>query len=367
MNANELTSRAESYFRANHPLEAECALHAALGHDPTCFAALELLARMSGTRHPSEHATKFLGLAAGAGPETPEAYFYLGLAFGHLGFAARASVAFKRATELRPDWAGTHHNLGFTYQQMGLFDEAIASYRRAMTLEPERPGPLELIRAIEQQGLEIARLAEYVRSAPRAVGEPISGQPAEPKAALASRQLFPQFLNQLGLGGIGAEVGVAEGVFSEYLLRTWRCSLFYSIDPWRDFADEADRGAADDAQIIQDVRYVRTIRRLQPFGPRSVIWRATSSEAASLTPEQSLDFCYVDANHEYAAVAQDIALWWDKVHPGGVLGGHDYIADGTYPFGVFGVQRAVKELVQRRGLELFLTRDSPPSWFVVVT
>ncbi len=41
--------------------------------------------------------------------------------------------------------------------------------------------------------------------------------------------------------------------------------------------------------------------------------------------DNSLDFVYIDANHEYDYVKQDITEWTKKVKPGGIVAGHDYI------------------------------------------
>lgn len=73
------------------------------------------------------------------------------------------------------------------------------------------------------------------------------------------------------------------------------------------------------------------------------VWHAltviplSSLEAARLYADGSLDFIFIDANHDYEAVRADIAAWLPKLRPGGHLGGHDYSED--WP----GVVRAVDE------------------------
>jgi hypothetical protein len=49
-----------------------------------------------------------------------------------------------------------------------------------------------------------------------------------------------------------------------------------------------------------------------------------SAEAAALFPDAGLDFVFIDADHHADAVRRDLAAWWPKVAPGGVLAGHDY-------------------------------------------
>jgi hypothetical protein len=41
----------------------------------------------------------------------------------------------------------------------------------------------------------------------------------------------------------------------------------------------------------------------------------------------TLDFVYIDGNHEWPYVTHDIFYWAKKVKPGGIVSGHDYIKD----------------------------------------
>lgn len=47
---------------------------------------------------------------------------------------------------------------------------------------------------------------------------------------------------------------------------------------------------------------------------------------------------FIDANHTYEAVKEDIAAWWPRLMPDGVMIGHDYRTK-NFP----GVDQAVKE------------------------
>lgn len=48
-------------------------------------------------------------------------------------------------------------------------------------------------------------------------------------------------------------------------------------------------------------------------------------EAAQDFADRSLDFVYIDGNHQFQYVAWDIAEWSKKVKVGGIISGHDYI------------------------------------------
>jgi predicted O-methyltransferase YrrM len=68
--------------------------------------------------------------------------------------------------------------------------------------------------------------------------------------------------------------------------------------------------------------FAENVRR---YGGEDVIrpLRRTSLEAASLFPDASLDLVFLDGDHSYSQVRQDIQAWLPKVRPGGVLCGHD--------------------------------------------
>lgn len=182
---------------------------------------------------------------------------------------------------------------------------------------------------------------------------------------LLNRGEIPFLLNARGLTGIGAEIGVKHGQFSEYLLSHWRGRLLYSVDPWREFGREEYKDEDNVPQREQDRNYEITRNRLARFGERSEILRMTSDEAARRIPDHALDFVYLDARHDYASVKEDIGLWFPKIKPGGVLAGHDYL-EGKIGDTVFGVKPAVDEFASAKGLRLYVTVREPvyKSWMV---
>jgi Methyltransferase domain len=178
------------------------------------------------------------------------------------------------------------------------------------------------------------------------------------------RNQLADLLNRRGLCGTGVEVGVRIGIFSETILQRWRGRTLISVDPWLEAEpDEVqDRTQAEHEQF-----YEETVARLGKYGERSVIWRATSTEAAARVEAGSLDFVYLDARHDYESVKEDLEHWFDKVRPGGILAGHDYV-DGTWGELSFGVKSAVDEFFGARGLPVKTTyaQTRPASWLVEV-
>jgi hypothetical protein len=50
-----------------------------------------------------------------------------------------------------------------------------------------------------------------------------------------------------------------------------------------------------------------------------------SMQAVRKFSDNSLDFVYIDGNHALPWVMDDIVYWSEKVRPGGIVAGHDYI------------------------------------------
>jgi Methyltransferase domain len=163
------------------------------------------------------------------------------------------------------------------------------------------------------------------------------------------RDSLPFLLNQRGLKGVGVEVGVKRGRFSETILRGWRGRKLISVDAWLEAPADEYMDVGNAPQEEHEQFYRETIERLARFGDRSEVWRTTSVEAAARMERGSLDFVYIDARHDYDSVKEDLDAWFDKLRPGGVIAGHDYV-DGDFGLGVFGVKSAVDEFFGERGL-----------------
>lgn len=160
-------------------------------------------------------------------------------------------------------------------------------------------------------------------------GIKLTGKPAQ--IPDCSRDDLPQFFVDMGFT-VGAEIGVAKGAFSVKLAQAGL--KLYSIDPW---ANEAHFGHAK--------------RLLSPY-PNCVMIRKTSMEAVEDFADGSLDFVYIDANHEFRYVAEDLVEWSNKVRSGGVISGHDYMyTRPTKPEGICHVIYVLNAYTQAYGID----------------
>jgi len=83
------------------------------------------------------------------------------------------------------------------------------------------------------------------------------------------------------------------------------------------------------------------------------IHRDYSKRVSGLYPYDYFDLIYLDADHTYEGVTEDIEAWYPKVRIGGFLLGDDFV-DRTTRTGVkFGVVSAVRDFAKKNNLEYF--------------
>lgn len=160
--------------------------------------------------------------------------------------------------------------------------------------------------------------------------------------------------------GIGAEIGVEQGVYSEIICKKGKIKKLYSIDAWK-----AYRGYRDHVrQEKLDSFYEITKNRLKPY--KAELVRKFSTDAALDFEDNSLDFVYIDANHNYKHVQEDLETWFKKVKPGGIIAGHDYIRRKGQDH-VYAVVPAVHDFVKKNNIDVLniYRGDHSPSFMFV--
>jgi len=182
---------------------------------------------------------------------------------------------------------------------------------------------------------------------------------------MINRQYLPFFLNKKGLNGIGVEVGVLKGDFSNHILNGWHGEKLYSIDAWRHIDGFIDVTNGGPDMHIQT--FTKSFENLYVHGDRSVIIRELSVAASKLFQDDSLDFVFLDAAHDYENIKKDLEAWYPKIKKGGIFCGHDYLdSDPTAANNSeFGVKSAVDEFAKAKGHEVNVTPEPlyPTWWF----
>ena len=118
----------------------------------------------------------------------------------------------------------------------------------------------------------------------------------------------------------GVEIGVQEAFYSVVLCKENPQMTLYGVDPWRAFRTGTVYHLS---QERNDYFYKMAQERLSVF-PNSKLIRKTSMDAVKDFENESLDFVYIDGDHERSHVTEDIREWEKKVRKGGIISGHDY-------------------------------------------
>ena len=160
-----------------------------------------------------------------------------------------------------------------------------------------------------------------------------------------------------------AEIGVQCGVFSKTILSTWDTGHINLIDAWQHFNPDDYLDISNLSNDEQNNNMLTTIKNVSPFTGRYTILQALSHEACHKFDDKYFDLIYLDANHSYKNVYEDISCWINKVKIGGYISGHDYL-DGNLAEGVFGVKSAVCDFFGKD--PDFVTQEKWPSWFIRV-
>jgi len=174
----------------------------------------------------------------------------------------------------------------------------------------------------------------------------------------------------------GAELGVQRGIYSEILLTHWkRMRSWHLVDLWGQQENYFDIANVND--IEQQKIYEEARDRLRSFSQGNISFhRMYTSSASHLIANNSLDFVYIDARHDYCGVMEDILLYWPKLRPNGIFAGHDYLDASTVKsrngqdWGVCqdstrndgAVKGAVDDFVSTNHLSLHITTDEWPTW-----
>lgn len=126
---------------------------------------------------------------------------------------------------------------------------------------------------------------------------------------------------ELGYGE-GAEIGVDRGAFSEILCQANPKLHLTSIDSWSFTSLANPVYSRSSMQKQYEEHYQDALQRLAKYN--CTIIRKESLLAVKNFNDRSLDFVYIDANHDFPNIANDLYSWEKKVRVGGIISGHDY-------------------------------------------
>jgi len=112
---------------------------------------------------------------------------------------------------------------------------------------------------------------------------------------------------------VGVEIGTYHGDNALSMLLNLPIKKIYLIDPYLNYGGYTDKYG--DELSLEPVFNVAK-EKLSKFKDKVAFIRKMSSDAISDIPD-NVDFVYIDGNHKYEYVKQDMEMYYDKVKLGG--------------------------------------------------
>lgn len=177
---------------------------------------------------------------------------------------------------------------------------------------------------------------------------PAKGEPIE--IPNVGRIDIIRWIKELGFKR-GVEIGVDHGEFSKQICENNNQLQMYGVDPYLKY-DEY-REYEDQAQMNGIYEHAKMVMSDHVAKGRYTFIREKSEDAVKQFEDESLDFVYIDANHEEDYPLNDIEMWAKKVRKGGMVMGHDYVRIKVLNFTI------------KDALEKYTKQHNINPWFVL--
>jgi methyltransferase family protein len=150
-------------------------------------------------------------------------------------------------------------------------------------------------------------------------------------------------------GGTVAELGVALGTFSRFLVDNLQPRSFHGFDLFQ-LHHQKTLWGQDTHTLFQGMTHLEFYRAaMQSAGAEIVIHDGPSQSTLPLVPDHLFDMIYVDAEHTYDEVKADASLAARKLKSNGILVFNDYIMHDRFAKADYGVVPVVNEMVVQQG------------------
>lgn len=152
-----------------------------------------------------------------------------------------------------------------------------------------------------------------------------------------------------------AEIGVFKGGSTVYMLDNFDIKKYYAIDPFVLY-EEYYEGTVINwfNEVGNGDKCYEIVKELLSLYDNVKLIRDFSHNAVKLVEDSELDICWIDGNHAYNYVYQDIEDWFPKVKEKGIICGDDIFLPDVY--------NAVKDFFDNYKFDLFTGKRS---WFVI--
>ncbi len=154
------------------------------------------------------------------------------------------------------------------------------------------------------------------------------------------------------------EIGLGSGVNAKLILDTLVPSypfVYYGIDPYKEYDEYTDDINSTSIRLLNNFNAAEN--NLKGFlNGRFVHFKLTSAVASLKFMKGIISLVFIDGNHSYQYVKDDLEKYWYKVKKYGIIAIHDY-EHPNFP----GVKKAVDEFVEKN--ELVLEKEENVVYF----
>ena len=159
-----------------------------------------------------------------------------------------------------------------------------------------------------------------------------------------------KLLERMPKGGRCAEIGVWAGGFTVEILQITKPAELVLIDPWGLLAGEDETEwvhSKNSDRSFMDEMHENVV---QAFADEAAVKvrKGFSGDVLADYPDDYFDWVYIDGNHLYDYVRQDVELCWKKVRHGGTIAGDDFLWKRE---GRLHVKDAVEDALGQIGLD----------------
>ena len=137
--------------------------------------------------------------------------------------------------------------------------------------------------------------------------------------------LYKSMVEKFSSGSKFVEVGSWKGKSAAYLaveiVNSNKNISLDCVDTWVGSNEDAH---TNDFYVKSNTLYELFIKNTSSLSSVINPIRMDSINASKMYKDNSIDFVFIDASHEYDNVKADISAWFPKVKIGGIIAGHDY-------------------------------------------
>lgn len=166
-------------------------------------------------------------------------------------------------------------------------------------------------------------------------------------------------LKSLDSNLIICEIGVFKGEFSKFILDNLSPKELHLIDIFEGTVGSGDKDGNNVVFVNLNEELVRITTEFKPF-ENVKIHKGFSGQILNQFDDEYFDLIYIDGDHSYFGVKNDINLSYQKTKPNGFICGHDYVSPRFD-----GVVRAVNEFCTEKNLKIdYLSKDGCPTYCI---